>query len=140
MPLPEAHARAGDSTAGSYRATTNPAKLLLGLLDLTQPQPVQLAALATLARFNDPQVGAELTQRWNSLTPRLRAEALTALLAAAERATALLAGHRGGRDPAECAGLDADQIPEQSYRDPAVRQLAAKVLAAQPASTRQAGD
>src|SRR5439155_8926823 len=63
---------------------------LLSLLDLQQPQAVQLAAIATLARFTDPQVGPELTKRWDALTPRLRSEALAALLARAERARALL--------------------------------------------------
>src|SRR6185503_121460 len=55
-------------------------QLLLGFLDLRQPQPVQLAALNSLARFTNSLIGGELTRRWNNLTPRLRAEALTVLL------------------------------------------------------------
>ena len=109
---------------------------LVSLLDLKQPQAVQLAAISTLARFNEPQVGPELTRRWDSLTPRLRAEALTVLLARADRALALLAAIQSGA--IQPSALDTTQARFlRSHRDRGVRQLAAKVLAAKPASTRQ---
>ena len=111
-------------------------KLLLGLLDLQQPQPVQLAALATLDHFPGAPIGNELTSRWNTLTPRLRAAALPGLLARPERATALLKAIEAGTIRASV--LDSTQIKLlTTYRDPEVRQLAIKVLAAQPASSRQ---
>ena len=111
-------------------------KLLLGLLDLAQTQAVQLAALATLESFTGIPIGAELTSRWNTLTPRLRAGVLTALLARSERATALLQAIEAGTIRANV--LDSTQIRLlTTYRDATVRQLAAKVLAAQPASPRQ---
>lgn len=110
--------------------------LLLGLLDLKHPQPVQLAALATLARFTDAQIGLELTQRWDTLTPRLRAETLSILLARPDRATALLSAIKA--DVIRASALDSTQVKLLSgHRDPAVRQLAAQVLAAKPASSRQ---
>ncbi len=109
---------------------------LLGLLERSQPQPVQLAALATLDRFAAPPIGAELTRRWDALTPRLRAAVLTTLLARPERATALLQAIEAGTIRASV--LDSTQLKLlTTYRDPAVRQLAVKVLAAQPASPRQ---
>jgi putative heme-binding domain-containing protein len=109
---------------------------LLSLLDSQQPQVVQLAAIATLARFNDPQVGPELTKRWSTLTPRLRSEALAALLARPERARALLEAIAAGT--IQPAVLDSMQTKFLvNHRNKEVRELAVKVLAAQPASTRQ---
>lgn len=110
--------------------------LLLGLLDLKHPQPVQLAALATLARFTDAQIGWELTQRWDTLTPRLRAEVLSVLLARPERAMALLRAIEA--QDIRASALDSTQVKLLStHRDATVRQLAASVLTAKPASSRQ---
>jgi putative membrane-bound dehydrogenase-like protein len=109
---------------------------LVSLLDLQQPQSIQLAALSTLARFNDPAVGPELTKRWDSMTPRLRSEAITVLLARADRVTALLKA-------IESATIRATDLTTaqmkfvRAHSDKSVRELAAKVLSAQPASTRQ---
>jgi putative membrane-bound dehydrogenase-like protein len=112
------------------------AELLLTLLDQKQSQPVQLAALFTLARFTDPQLGPELTKRWNALTPRLRAGALGALLARADRAVALLQAIQSGAMRPNV--LDSTQVKFLlNHKDQAVRQLAAKVLTATPTSTRQ---
>lgn len=111
-------------------------KPLLALLNLKQSQPVQLAALSTLARFTNTEVGAELTQRWNVLTPRLRAEVLAVLLARPDRATALLHAIESGTIRA--GALDSTQLNFlRNHKTKAVRQLAAKVLTAQPANTRQ---
>jgi putative membrane-bound dehydrogenase-like protein len=109
---------------------------LLSLLDLQQSQPVQLAALSTLARFNDSAIGTELTKRWESLTPRLRSEAVTVLLARADRATALLKAIEAGR--IRPSVLTTAQIKfVRGHSNKSVRELAAKVLSAQSASTRQ---
>lgn len=111
-------------------------KILLGLLDQRHPQPVQLAALGTLAKFNDAQVGVDLLQQWNALTPRLRAEAVPVLLARPERATQLL--HAIAAGAIRASVLDTTQTKLlTTYRDVAVRKLATQVLAAQPASSRQ---
>ena len=120
----------------AYTSYADAAQLLLNLLDLQQPQPVQLAALSTFARFSDAEVGAELTTRWNMLTPRLRAEALAALLARPERVTALLQAIESGNIRA--AVLDSTQVKFlNNHSDKSVRELAAKILEAKPASTRQ---
>jgi len=109
---------------------------LLSLLDLQQPQSLQLAALSTLARFNDAAVGPELTKRWNSMTPRLRSEAITVLLARPERVAALLKAIEGGTIRA--TELTTPQTKfVRNHSDKSVRGLAAKVLSTQPASTRQ---
>lgn len=120
----------------AYTSYAEGAQLLLGLLDLKQPQPVQLAALSAFTRFAETTVGGELTRRWETLTPRLRAEALTALLARPDRALALLQAIESGAIRASV--LDSTQVKFLSgHSDKSVRQLAAKVLEARPTSTRQ---
>lgn len=120
----------------SHTSYADSGQLLLGLLEQTQPQPVQSAALATLARFTNSQIGGELTRRWNSLTPRLRAEALPVLLARPDRATALLQAIEAGA--IRPSALDSTQVRFlNNHGDKTVRQFATKVLAAKPASTRQ---
>jgi putative membrane-bound dehydrogenase-like protein len=111
-------------------------KLLLGLLELSVPQTVQLAAVSTLDHFASAPIGSELTSRWNTLTPRLRASTLTILLSRPERATALLQAIEAGTIRA--SALDSTQIKLlNTYRNQEVRELAAKVLTAQPAGSQQ---
>lgn len=110
--------------------------LLFGLLDQKESQPVQLAALNTLSRFTDAQVGLRLTALWNSLTPRLQAETLPVLLTRPERAEALLKAIEAGNIRGNV--LDTTQAKLlKTYRDPRVRQLAVKVLATTSTSSRQ---
>jgi putative membrane-bound dehydrogenase-like protein len=120
----------------AYSSHAEVGQLLLGLLDLKQPQPVQLAALSALVRFTDGAVGGELTSRWNTLTPRLRAEVVTALLVRPERATALLQAIEAGDIRATV--LDSTQVKFlKNHSNKSVRQVAGKVLETKPASTRQ---
>jgi putative membrane-bound dehydrogenase-like protein len=109
---------------------------LLSLLNLQQPQAIQLAAISTLARFNDSRVGPELTKRWDSMTPRLRNEAVTVLVARKDRAMALLqAIETGAIRP---SALDTTQAKFlRNHHDAEVKKLAAKALGAKPAGTRQ---
>lgn len=133
--LPEA-ARVPAVRLLAHQPYAEAGKRLIALLDQSQPQAVQLAALGTLAKFNDASVGADLLPQWNSLTPRLRAEAVPVLLARPERATELLRAIGAGTIRASV--LDSTQVKLlTSYRDATVRELAAKVLAASPASARQ---
>lgn len=133
--LPEA-ARVPAIQLLSHRPYAESAPVLLGLLDQRHAQAVQLAALETLARFSDAQAGGDLLKQWHALTPRLRAEAVPVLLMRPERATALLHAIEAGEIRASV--LDTTQTKLlTTYRDAAVRQLATKVLSAQPASTRQ---
>src|SRR5262249_21015488 len=64
--------------------------LLLQLLDQAQSQTIQIGVISALSRFNDSSVGQELTKRWDNLSPRLRSQVLSALLARPDRCTALL--------------------------------------------------
>src|SRR5204862_7116437 len=50
------------------------------LLTFRQPQPVQAAAVETLARFDQPGVPALVLDAWPGLSPALRASAVEAFL------------------------------------------------------------
>lgn len=109
---------------------------LLSLLNLEQSQAIQASVISTVGRFNDPMIGPELTKRWEALTPRVRSEALIALLARPDRATTLLQAIAAGQIRASV--LDSTQTKFLlTHRNQAVRDLAARTLAAAPSGTRQ---
>jgi putative heme-binding domain-containing protein len=109
---------------------------LLSLLNLHESQAIQLAAISALARFNHPEVGAELVKHWPGLTPRLRSEAAAALLARPDRVTALFSALESGA--IQRSVLTTSQIKFlRNHNDKAIRQTAAKVLAESNESTRQ---
>jgi putative heme-binding domain-containing protein len=110
--------------------------LLFSLLDLNQPQTVQLAAIHTLGRFADSKIGPEVAGHWPSLTPRLRDEALTVLLARPERIPALLdAVEAGAIRRADLASPQIDFLT--NHRDRDIRARSIKLLTAGKTSTRQ---
>ena len=102
-------------------------KLLLSLLDQTQPQPIQIAAVSSLNRFTDPGLGTELIKTWDKLSPRLRSEVLSSLLARPDRASALLKAIQAGAiRPASLTTAQRKFL--RNHRDSTVRQLAAQIL------------
>lgn len=109
---------------------------LLSLLNLNEPEPVQLAALSTVAKFSSPKIATDLTNRWATMTPRVRSEALNVLLARPQRALVLLDAVQNkvvGR-----AELTTAQIKFlHNSRDKAVRTEAEKVLAGLNVAKRQ---
>lgn len=105
-------------------------------LQLRQPQPVQLAALETLARFDHPGVPALLLDVWGSLSPLLRATAAESFFARPAWVAAFLDAVEQGRikpsdiDPARISLL-------QASADEKVRTRAAKLFAGTKLSKRQ---
>ncbi len=63
---------------------------LTGLLVLRQPQPIQSAALETLAKYNEPAVAEILLEAWPTLSPQLRASATETLFSRTEWIMAFL--------------------------------------------------
>ncbi len=109
---------------------------LLGLLNLQEPQEIQLVSVSTLARFNEPEVGTDLTKKWDALTPRLRTEVIHVLTARKDRAMALLKAIQAGA--IQPNALDTTQAKFlRNHRDPEVHELALKVLGTKPTGTRQ---
>jgi putative membrane-bound dehydrogenase-like protein len=102
---------------------------LIALLGPGQPQAIQLAAIAALGRFAEAQVAAEIIQHWTNFPPQTRSAAVATLLSRQERATALLKA-------VESREINASELTTsqakflQNRRDPAVRELAMKVLGA----------
>ncbi|HTD88772.1 MAG TPA: PVC-type heme-binding CxxCH protein, partial [Candidatus Binatia bacterium] len=64
--------------------------MLLSLINPGEAEPIQRAAIAALARGSGARTAAQLVAAWPSLTPSLRAEAMSLLLGRPERALVLL--------------------------------------------------
>ena len=110
--------------------------ILVRLLDLSQPQTLQLASIRTFGRFKRPEAAGELIHRWSSFTPRLRAEVLSVLLARPEGALALLAAAE--QRVVRPADLSSTQVKLlNSYRDPQVREKAVQVLGKRSSTGRE---
>jgi putative membrane-bound dehydrogenase-like protein len=54
-------------------------EVLPPLLNVAQPAEVQLAALAGLRKFDDPEIAAVLLAGWNDFSPQVRAQSIEAL-------------------------------------------------------------
>lgn len=100
--------------------------LLANLLGSRQPQEVQLAALATLGRFKEPQVAQAALNAWSGFSPRVRAEATELLFARPERLGLLLdAIEKGTVSPTE---IDPARI-KQLTAHPKLGERATKAFA-----------
>ncbi len=105
----------------------NSGDLLLLQLGSGQPETVQSATLAALGRFDDPRIAPALIQRWGILTPRLRREAMTALLARSDRIPAVLAAlENGAIGKAYLTAAQVDLL--RTHADPAMSQRALKLF------------
>jgi putative heme-binding domain-containing protein len=110
-------------------AYTDSREVILRQLAPGLAQPVQLAAVAALGHQVHPAIGAEVIKRWDTLTPKVRAAALSMLLARAERIPALLDAVEKGTVPK--ADLPTAQIVFlRSHRDSAIQERAMKIFAA----------
>lgn len=107
------------------------------LLASTEPQAVQLAALQTFARYSHSGIGSEILDRWPAFSPRLRSDALAAMLSRPDRAKALLEAVKSGRVRAsDLSSTQAKFLRE--HTDKAISQLAAMFLEVGKAGPRQA--
>ena len=105
--------------------------VLLLQLGSGQSEALQSAALAALGRFDDPRIAPALIQRWRVLTPRLRSDAFTALLARTDRVAAVLAALESGT--VGSADLSFAQVNFlRTHRNPAIRQRALQLFGPAP--------
>ena len=110
-----------------YSSYAKAGSTLLGTLRSGQSQRLRTAALTALGRFPDPDVGRELVKIWPTLTPQLRSEGLSVLLARPERALALLhAISKGTLAREEMSSLQIQHL--LTHKDSQVRELAMKTL------------
>lgn len=111
-------------------------KLFRNLLQLQQPQAVQLAVLETCGRFDDPQVATFLLDVWPGLSPRLRSPAAETLFSRTKWIAAFFDAYekkqiaRGSVDTARIQFL-------KSHPDAGIRRRAAKLLTTATAPKRQ---
>jgi putative heme-binding domain-containing protein len=122
---------------GLTASTSDTQATLLSLLDAGQPRTVQSAAIAALARLDEPSVSAALLERWPRFTPLQRREVLPVLLARPQRALALVNAVAAG------AVLRNELTPTQTaflmaHRSAEVREAAAAVFTRAVAGDRGA--
>jgi putative membrane-bound dehydrogenase-like protein len=104
-------ARAAAIKLLSYDDLSAARPVLAALLAPSEPQPVQIAAVKTLASFASADVAATLLAPWPGYTPAVREEALAALLARRERIAPLLAAIESGSvSPAHVATARRTQL------------------------------
>jgi putative membrane-bound dehydrogenase-like protein len=114
----------------------NSGSALLSLVSPSEPQPIQLAAVETLGRLPEPEVASALLQRWESLTPRVRTEALGILLGRSDRLRATMAAIESGQiKKGQLASTQLNFL--RSHRDFEIRTRALKFFGANDATTRQ---
>ncbi len=110
---------------------SNAGDVLLLQVGSGQSEAIQSAALAALGRFDDPRILPALTARWRALTPRLRGDAFSALLARTNRVAAVLDVIENGRlDSADLSSTQKNFL--RTHHDPEIRRRALQLLGPVP--------
>lgn len=110
--------------------------VLTPLFDPRQPAEIQLAALATLRKFDHVEVPQILLAAWPDLSPQMRSQAIEALFSRKSWTLALLDSiERGEFRPSQ---LDSTRIRAlQAHMDPEVQSRAKTLLASFEYGSRQ---
>jgi putative membrane-bound dehydrogenase-like protein len=96
-----------------------------------ESEAIRSVAIAALGCYNDPGIAPALIRRWGMLTPRLRHDALTALLARSDRSDAILTALENGRITG--ADFSSEQVNFlRTHRDPAIRRRALQLFGPVP--------
>lgn len=113
-------------------------KHLPPLLNADQSRAVQSSVVRALARFTEIPAAQELVEKWTLLTPRLRTQVLTSLLARSDRIPTLLAAIENHTiNPSELSATELRYL--NSHRDPKIRNKAAALFSTnQPMKREQA--
>jgi putative heme-binding domain-containing protein len=121
----------------SFDSYDNLKGVLVPLFDLRQPAEIQLAALSTLRKFDEPDVAEILLAAWPDFSPQMRAQAIEALFSRKAWIAALLdAIEQGQFKPSQ---LDSTRIRAlQSHADPELQARAGTLLSSFEYGTRQA--
>ncbi len=127
--------RASALSALTLSDFTTDGELLLSSLDSTQPPAVQNAALATLIRFGDNEIAAQLLERWSGLSPKLAERARDGLLSRTAWSILLLDSIANG-NLAKSTLSQADLQRLTSLPDEGVRSRAIKLLESMSGSSR----
>jgi putative membrane-bound dehydrogenase-like protein len=145
--LASAHVAAGDGEQDvakrvdairtlAFDNYANARDVLFAQLDQRQPAEVQRAALATLRKFDDPEIAAAILDAWPSMTPPLRAQAIEALFSRDPWLVAMLDAIGEGNFRA--ADLDSLRVRSLlAYGNPDIKSRAERVLADYNLGSRQ---
>jgi putative membrane-bound dehydrogenase-like protein len=109
----------------------NVGDLLLLELGGGQSEAIQSAAITVLGCYNDPRIAPGLIQRWGILTPRLRQEAVAALLVLSDRTSTVLTALENG----QIAGADLSSAQVdflRTHRDSDISRRALKLFGPVP--------
>ncbi len=109
--------------------------VLASLLKPNQPQEVQRAAVATIATFNRAETAPLLLANWNTGTPAIRADVITAMLGSRTRILPLLEAVERGDIPANQIPFARRAVLLRSS-DAKVKELAARLLGESAAGSR----
>lgn len=105
------------------------------LLQGSEAQELQKAAVRSLARFDEEEVASLLLANWATQTPAVRAEVIAAMLGNHARALPLLRAIEAGQVPAHQVPF-AQRRLLLNHRDEMARQLASRFFAEPGASPR----
>ena len=112
---------------------------LFGLLEGTEPTPVQLAVIETLRQFAEPEVAQTLIARWRSLGPGVRTPVIQLLLQRRPFHEFLLAAIESDKIKLGELNLDLEQRRELLRESsPEIQARAAKLLGDEEYSNRKA--
>ncbi len=106
------------------------------LLTPQQPEPLQVAAAAAVARIRSPQALALLLNRWSSFTAPVRDAATPALFGDPARVSALLDAVAGGQVPPWSIAASR-RMQLMRSPDPAIRKRAEALFSAAEGQRRQ---
>jgi len=108
---------------------------LSGLLASSLSEPLQLAAVLALTRFNDARASGTLLKHWSELAARSRGEVLTVMLTRADRILALFKAVE--ERTVLASEFTAQQLQMlRAHRDPKIREQAIQLFGAPPAVKR----
>lgn len=97
------------------------------MLSSRQPKDLQMAALETLGRFADPEVGRTITAAWPTFSPTVRSEAAEVLFARRQWLPALLEALE--KKVVQPSQIDPARIQVLlAHRDPQIRKRAEELL------------
>jgi putative membrane-bound dehydrogenase-like protein len=119
--------RASAISALSLSSYATDGDLLLSCLENTQPPAVQNAALATLIRFGDDAIAAQLLERWPGLSPKLAERVRDGMLSRTSWSILLLDAIGSGMLPKTTLTQSDVQrltdLPDEAVRSRAIRLL-----------------
>jgi putative membrane-bound dehydrogenase-like protein len=115
------------------------ADILYLLVGSGEPQDIQSATIATLARYSDVQVIPNFLARWGSLTPALRAQTVAGLTQKTDRIPAVLTAIEKGQIQRGDVSTDLVNFL-RADQDPAIRKRAVALFGPLPVARTETLD